>query len=49
MCEEAETMTLDVVNVSKGVSAEMLSVDEANKLRDAAKGMGVDPNQNRLL
>ena len=49
MCEEAEPMTLDVVNVSKGVSAEMLSVYEANKLRDAAKGMGVDPNQNRLL
>ena len=49
ICEEAEPMTLDVVNVTKGVSAEMLSVDESQKLRDAAKEMGVNPDQNRLL
>ena len=34
MCEEAEPMTLDVVNVSKGVSAEMLCKLARTEFRD---------------
>lgn len=49
LCEEAEKETLDIVNVANGVSAELMSVDDSVKLRDGAKEMGVDPDQNRLL
>lgn len=49
LCEEAERYTLDVVNVTQGVSAEIMSVDDSVKLRDAAKAMGTDPDKNRLM